>query len=179
MEILRCRAPDLATRAVNYRLFIKATRICEEGGACSTPLISGEPSILGAALGCYHCVAFILHSCATSSEYRCPFLVITPVCLVAMLPRFMDSLFQRSGAAMKSASAPSLRVFALMGATAAVAFCAGNMILPAGALQNAQPGAPPAQEAKPDTYLLQSPGASVDRNGNDFGLGDGHVSKLK
>jgi cytochrome c peroxidase len=80
---------------------------------------------------------------------------------------------------MKSATVPSVRAFALMTAIAAVAFCAGNMVLPAGALQRNQPAAPPAQEAKPDTYLLQSPGASVDRNGNDFGLGDGHVSKLK
>jgi hypothetical protein len=74
---------------------------------------------------------------------------------------------------------PSFRATALLGVTAAVAFCAGAMILPGLALEKNQPATPPPDPAKPDTYLLQSPGAVVDRNGNDFGLGDGHVSKLK
>lgn len=74
---------------------------------------------------------------------------------------------------------PSFRVTALLGVTAAVAFCAGAMILPGLALEKNQPAAPTADQAKPDTYLLQSPGAAVDRNGDDFGLGDGHISKLK
>jgi hypothetical protein len=71
---------------------------------------------------------------------------------------------------------PSFRATALLGVTAVVAFCAGAMILPGLALEKNQPATP---RAKADTYLLQSPGAVVDRNGNDFGLGDGHVSKLK
>ena len=80
---------------------------------------------------------------------------------------------------MNPATVPSFRAFTLLGVTAAVAFCAGAMILPGLALEKSQPAAPPADQSKPDTYLLQSPGASVDRSGNDFGLGDAHVSKLK
>jgi hypothetical protein len=79
---------------------------------------------------------------------------------------------------MKATSSSLVRTSVLVGVTAAVAFYAGNSIGPGTAHEPRQPQNQP-KKADPDTYLLQSPGASVDRGNEDFGLGDGHISKLK
>jgi hypothetical protein len=79
---------------------------------------------------------------------------------------------------MKAKCSSLVRTSMLVGVTAVAAFYAGNSIGPGTAREPRQPQNQP-KKPDPDTYLLQSPGASVDRGDEDFGLGDGHVSKLK
>ncbi|HSQ57458.1 MAG TPA: cytochrome B6 [Gemmata sp.] len=81
---------------------------------------------------------------------------------------------------MTARSSPIIRSSVLV-CVAAAAFYAGTALGPGTAREPGQSKEPGGKAAAndPETYLLQSPGASVDRGSNDFGLGDGHVSKLK
>lgn len=49
---------------------------------------------------------------------------------------------------------------------------------PVNTVSNGDPVSKPKYESAGEDYLKQSPGASVDRGDYDFGLGDGHISKL-